>query len=463
MEDQNKIIERIRKLFSLAEGKASNKETANEALVAAKMAHDLLLKYRLTEDQIRIEQEVKGTGEFYTPIINVLGKTILENPFIRTNARTIKRVYWFEELGKIVAQNYFCVLGVKEDGTLELYGFAFEREIASFVILQMAENANKICKMKMKEVEKKVGTKGLDFKTKRVIEQPKTWMGDDVFTNSFHKGFREQLEKQYFEEKEKEIGDSDATKRVYEKIANDVIEFYNSNFNSYVRGYYSSQRIDSTFDEIESVESAVELGKSASRFSTINLSRSNSVSNVKKDNQSLVSNKKIEYIGDVFLEIDVSGSMSGDKLSQAKDGAIDFAKDILSKGYKVGLISFSDDAKLIIEPTNDLSQFQIAVSKLEIEGSTFMNEAIRLGMQELKNRLVKRALCICTDGQTSMALETEELARLAKLDGIEIICVGTYDANLDFLNRISSKTLKELVEDCNLRKAIGGMAKMLTA
>ena len=49
--------------------------------------------------------------------------------------------------------------------------------------------------------------------------------------------------------------------------------------------------------------------------------------------------------GFVYLAIDCSASMAGQKLLQAREGALDFAEDAQIKGYSVGLVQFESSAK----------------------------------------------------------------------------------------------------------------------
>ena len=54
--------------------------------------------------------------------------------------------------------------------------------------------------------------------------------------------------------------------------------------------------------------------------------------------------------GSVYLVIDCSSSMAGQKISEAKKGALNFTREALTKRYSVGMISFASAATHICEP-----------------------------------------------------------------------------------------------------------------
>jgi molecular chaperone DnaK len=164
----------------------------------------------------------------------------------------------------------------------------------------------------------------------------------------------------------------------------------------------------------------------------------------------------------VFLLVDCSSSMSEAKISQAKRGALAFGADALRKKYSVGLIRFAEEALLSCEPQNDIHKLQPAIEALSSSGSTNMTDAINLASSRLGLLTGLRAMVLVTDGQPDNAESALEAARDAKSRGIEIITVGTDDADKDFLSKLASRSdLAVKVDRLELGSGIAAAARML--
>ncbi|MGH8710683.1 MAG: vWA domain-containing protein [Burkholderiales bacterium] len=164
----------------------------------------------------------------------------------------------------------------------------------------------------------------------------------------------------------------------------------------------------------------------------------------------------------VYLVIDCSGSMeSRNKLEQAKNGGKGFADEALKKGYAVGLIQFGSEAKHILEPQQELASFYSNVEKLAIAGSTNMAAGIRMAIDKLaKGR--ERIMCIVTDGMPDDRTAALSAASEAKNLGIDIMTIGTDDADKDFLEQLATrKDLSLKVVNNQLQQGITSMARML--
>lgn len=169
-----------------------------------------------------------------------------------------------------------------------------------------------------------------------------------------------------------------------------------------------------------------------------------------------------EANGFVYLLLDCSGSMEGQKLKQAKSGALKFAGEAIAKGYRVGLIQFGSRAVLLCEPQRTLSILDSSLRDMGIIGSTNMTEAIQLSTQKLLDKGPFRSICIVTDGMPDDPQSTLNAAQRAKKNRIDIITVGTDDADQDFLKKIA--TQRELgikVTQDQFENTIASTAKML--
>ncbi len=170
-----------------------------------------------------------------------------------------------------------------------------------------------------------------------------------------------------------------------------------------------------------------------------------------------------ESIGFVYLVLDSSGSMiSSQKLNQARNGALKFAKESVAKGYHVGLIQFSTRAEHLCEPQPDLSLLASSLVKINAKGSTNMTDAINLACQKLQDRSPFRVMCIATDGFPDDPKTTLDAAQQAKEKQIEIIIVGTDDADQSFLKKLATRPEFGIkVSRDQFENAISSTAKML--
>lgn len=166
--------------------------------------------------------------------------------------------------------------------------------------------------------------------------------------------------------------------------------------------------------------------------------------------------------GVVYLVVDCSASMDGNKLEQAKSGGEGFAREAQRKGYAIGLIQFDSDAKHLLDPQRELTNFHTSIKKLAIGGSTNMAAGIRTAIANLSDRSSDRTICIVTDGQPDDRNATLNTANEAKSLGIEIMTIGTDDADKSFLEELATrKELSIKVVNAQLQQGITSMAKML--
>jgi Ca-activated chloride channel family protein len=87
----------------------------------------------------------------------------------------------------------------------------------------------------------------------------------------------------------------------------------------------------------------------------------------------------------VVLTMDTSRSMlatdvAPDRLTAAKAAASDFIAS-LPEGFRVALVAFSTEARLVMPPTTDRAQVQAALDALRADGGTALGDAIALSLE----------------------------------------------------------------------------------
>ena len=167
----------------------------------------------------------------------------------------------------------------------------------------------------------------------------------------------------------------------------------------------------------------------------------------------------------VYIVLDYSGSMDdGRKMQQAKDGACTFADNAITKGYAVGLIQFATTPFRALSPQTELRAFKTALDAWQARGTTDMCAAILLAIEELADFHDTKVICLITDGQPDHEMATVASARKAKRAGIEIMAIGTDDADYTFLAKLTTRRdLAVAVPRKLFESAISSMAVLLPA
>ena len=163
----------------------------------------------------------------------------------------------------------------------------------------------------------------------------------------------------------------------------------------------------------------------------------------------------------VLLLIDTSESMAGAKIEQAKNGAIDFAHSAITRSYATALAVFADRAAMVCDPTNDATHFASRIARLRvglIGGTTDLAAGLVLAGKSRDLAVV----VIVTDGQSNDNGAAIQAAAQLKNRGIDIICIGTDDADGEFLRRLATRSdLAMHVLSTNLRSAITDASRLL--
>jgi Ca-activated chloride channel family protein len=132
--------------------------------------------------------------------------------------------------------------------------------------------------------------------------------------------------------------------------------------------------------------------------------------------------------GTVVLAIDRSGSMLANdvaptRMAAARAAAATFIKG-LPKGFKVGLVSFSDQADVVLPPTTDHAAAVRALATLQADNGTALGDAITrsvdLGLTDLEKKVAPSGtplvVLLLSDGAstTGDATPLEAAARATK-------------------------------------------------
>ncbi len=132
------------------------------------------------------------------------------------------------------------------------------------------------------------------------------------------------------------------------------------------------------------------------------------------------------------LFLDISTSMSKDRLEQSKRGAGRLVQT-LSPSAEISIYAFRDVVTKIADAKSDTRVALSAIGGLQAQGGTAILLAGETGVRDLSQRPAPRALVLFTDGKDSVGGRSrEELLRLAHQHQVAIHAIGLETAETDF-------------------------------
>jgi len=153
----------------------------------------------------------------------------------------------------------------------------------------------------------------------------------------------------------------------------------------------------------------------------------------------------------VYLVVDTSGSMSGEKLAQAQDALRVFLDQIRGDRERVGLIRFSSGVDTVVyldEMGQNRAALQVAVDQLEAAGDTALLDAVYQAykrLQDLGDTERINAIVAMTDGrENNSSIGLRSLVRDLKQESrvpVVIFCIAYgNDADMVTLQAIAEPT-----------------------
>jgi chaperone protein dnaK len=228
---------------------------------------------------------------------------------------------------------------------------------------------------------------------------------------------------------------------VYEKTDSDASDFIERNEDAY--DFYGSfvlsgikpapagtTPIDVTFDYDQSRTLHVTAeDKKNNIVQTVELHKGESV----QDNNSNVSPT------DFFILLDVSGSMSGNRIEEAKRACVKLVQETLDLTvHKLGLITFGTRVDKLCGLTGNKNELMLSIDRVSINGSTNMDGAIEKATNELIKSENKKAVILITDGDPDSTASTDHAAQNARNADISIATIGVQRAKKSYLRSLSN-------------------------
>jgi len=139
----------------------------------------------------------------------------------------------------------------------------------------------------------------------------------------------------------------------------------------------------------------------------------------------------------ICLVIDSSGSMKGSKLAEVQSAARNFVTRQDLTRNRVGVVQFASDAKLAVAITSDRGQAESAIDQMHAGGSTAMNLGLEVAEEALSTASSPRHILLFTDGKATWPSLALSAARRIRHRGIQIVAIGTGDADCGFLTQVT--------------------------
>ena len=145
------------------------------------------------------------------------------------------------------------------------------------------------------------------------------------------------------------------------------------------------------------------------------------------------------FADSIVLLLDISSSMEGRKIVDAKEALINFLNNINLSNYGVGLVTFGDDVYRF-SISRDFNHLMKTIKGFSARGSTPMKAAIQSANDLVKNK-TNPVMVITTDGEPTDASKDNILnyARTLKRRGVRMIVIGNgLDIDEKFLRNLAS-------------------------
>ena len=160
------------------------------------------------------------------------------------------------------------------------------------------------------------------------------------------------------------------------------------------------------------------------------------INRLKKEADEAKNARKVE----ITVIIDVSGSMSGDRIEKARQAARGFVDDVLKiPGATISLIGFADSEQYACKKSRDKQALYDAIAgiwNLPVGGGT-SGKPIAYCYRDY-DRDAAKVMIVLTDGYWGNQSSEISASDAAKAEGIIIYGIGIGEADQTFLDRISS-------------------------
>ena len=173
----------------------------------------------------------------------------------------------------------------------------------------------------------------------------------------------------------------------------------------------------------------------------------------------------------VLLALDVSGSMDGYPLEEAKSAMRSFVDEMAETGVDVGVLLFADKTKLLAPPSSDYESLKQHISTIKIHNNFQGSDPDGVGCGNLTDPFIGADcleeggyLVVLTDGEWENQDLAASHARVLHDRGIHIITIGFGSADERFLRQVATTDeFASMTDLAQLKTAFGRIAQVIQA
>jgi Mg-chelatase subunit ChlD len=150
----------------------------------------------------------------------------------------------------------------------------------------------------------------------------------------------------------------------------------------------------------------------------------------------------------IAIVLDCSGSMVGGPLEDAKKAALSCVTHMDEGDQQIAIISYSNDAALVVPKTDSQTALTSGVNGLTANGGTNIPAGITVGVDALSGQ-GNKAIILLTDGQDGNSGQMQDAVDYANKNHVAIYTVGFGDINAEYLYDIADQTGGKFIQADN--------------
>lgn len=169
----------------------------------------------------------------------------------------------------------------------------------------------------------------------------------------------------------------------------------------------------------------------------------------------------------ILMVFDVSGSMMGDPIKDARDAANRFVDAFDPKLVEIGIGVVADRTKILVEPTKNYRKVRQAIESVVVNAADVGGGNQGQPFDEISQIMARRAgartALVLADGVWSNQPYAVTRAKACHDQGIDVVGIGFGGADKNFLNEISSADELSLkVDQSDLVATFGSIAQVVS-